>query len=218
MHGAQHPERVALRELRHATIERLSEAFAQDELGLDEFERRVDAAFDARSLADLDRLVADLGRALTPSAVPEIARSGDTGAGPLVLHDSQVRPIRVALAVLGTTERRGRWSLPRSARVVAVFGNVELDLREVVLPAGVTELFVRALFGNVELTVSPHLAVEASGTAVLGSFSSVSRVPAEPGDEPILRVIGSSVFGNVEIHTRPVGNRDLPRLSAVRGG
>ncbi len=63
------------------------------------------------------------------------------------------------------------------------------------------EALVRSL---VEIVVPPHLSVECEGRALLGSFSEVNRVPAEgAADGPVLRVIGSAVFGNVEIQTRP---------------
>ena len=62
-----------------------------------------------------------------------------------------------------------------------------IDLREVSLPAGVTTLRVRAVFGAVEITVPPSLIVECAGTGVLGSFTGVNHVREERADdEPVL--------------------------------
>jgi hypothetical protein len=45
--------------------------------------------------------------------------------------------------------------------------------------------------------------VEADGNAVLGNFDHVDRAPSEvSGDAPVLRIKGTSVFGNVEISMR----------------
>jgi predicted membrane protein len=96
--------------------------------------------------------------------------------------------------------------------VRAVFGNVELDFRNAVLPAAPVELDVSAAFGNIEITVPPHLAVESSGNAVLGNFDHVERAAPDLAPEaPVLRISGTSVFGNVEITMR-IGDDDHRRL------
>ncbi len=50
----------AFRQKREATIDQLREHYAQDHLGIDEFERRVDDSLRATSVADLEKLVSDL--------------------------------------------------------------------------------------------------------------------------------------------------------------
>src|SRR5438067_1971754 len=70
---------------------------------------------------------------------------------------------------------------------------------------------LRAVFGNIEITVPPHLAVEADGNGIFGNFDHVDRVARQPSrDMPVLRIKGSSIFGNVEITMR------LPKESARR--
>jgi hypothetical protein len=208
MQGERHPALVALREAREAAIEHLSFAFAQDQLSLEEFERRVGLAFEAREPAELLSLRSDL-RAQPASEAVEVVRLAPSTAlitaSPTELAPGAVKSDRLALAILGNVERRGSFSMQRSSRALAVLGNVEIDLREVVLPPGVTELRVRAVLGNVEIVVPPQLAVEMHGAGILGSFSGLSRVPRELGDEPVLRVIGTALLGNVEIRTLPRG-------------
>jgi hypothetical protein len=194
--GEQHPSKVALRRAREQVLEQLSEGFAKDEIGLDEFERRVDDAYRATSAHALAPLVADLA---TAEGAPVAL---ETSPRALSLVAAATRPTR-ALAILGSTERRGRFRVDDGMQALAVLGNVELDLREVELPPGVTHLYVRAICGNVEITVPPTLAVECEGTTVLGNFETVSRVPPEGSEGPLLRIIGSAFLGNVEIHTRP---------------
>ncbi len=193
MKGDRHPARLAVAEARERVLERLSDAFAQDQLGLEEFEARVDGAYQASTEPGLNALVRDLA----PLPAPPRAE-------PLTTTPSSAAP-RV-LAVLGNVERRGRFRLVDGYRATSVLGNIELDLRDVALPDGVTELRVRAVLGNIELIVPPQLAVECEGSGILASFASLSRMPAEGGEGgPVLRVVGSALLGNVEIRTLPRG-------------
>lgn len=211
MDGDQHPSRAALRAQRERVLERLSEGFVRDELGLEEFERRVDRAHAATDVDALSPLVDDiepeLARALPSlTTAPVLARTPD--AAPTTTTAALAVPTaRTAggdsLAVFANVERRGRFELRDGARATAVFGNIELDLRDVELPAGVTTLYLRAVCGNIEITVPPTLAVECLGSGILGSFASVNRVPPRDEPGPRLRIVGSAVLGNVEVHTRP---------------
>jgi hypothetical protein len=189
--------------VRDGAIERLSAAFAEGALDTDEFERRVTVVHRSGSLQEIEGLLADLPLA-TQSAVAQ-----QTALVPV----SQAPPGARTLSVFGSTTRRGGWAVPQRLSVRAVFGNVELDFREATLPAGVIELEVNAAFGNVEITVPPHLAVEAEGSVIFGNFDHVARAPSEAApDAPVLRIKGKSVFANVEIHMRlPDATQVSPR-------
>jgi hypothetical protein len=194
MKGERHPARLAVAEARERVLERLSDAFAQDQLGLEEFETRVDSAYQASTEPGLSALVRDLAPLPAPRRAEPLASTALSSSAPR------------ALAVLGNVERRGRFRLVNGYRATSVLGNIELDLRDVVLPPGVTEIRVRAVLGNIEITVPPQLAVECEGSGILASFASMNRVPAEGGDDaPVLRIVGSAVLGNVEIRTLPRG-------------
>lgn len=208
--GEAHPERVALQGAREETIERLSEAFARDIITLEAFEQRVDRAFACRAVGEFDALLADLGPVPAPHARVRVATEPLARAATLAARPSELAPRapeRVALSVLGNVERRGRFSLPRFGRALSVLGNLELDLRDVAFPLGVTELRVSTVLGNVEIIVPPHLAVETQGSGILGSFASIARRPLDARDEPVLRIVGIATLGNVEIRTLP---RALP--------
>lgn len=211
MRGERHPQALKLKAARERTLERLSEGFVKDELGLDAFESRIDAAYRAADEAELQSLIDDLdphfrvADAIVVASVVETAslvHLGHAASAPNRALATRAAPTRT-IAVLGNTERRGQYRVDDGARVLAVLGNVELDLRDVVFPPGVTRLYAKAVFGNVEITVPPTLAVECEGSGFLGNFSTVSRVPPEGDDTPVLRVIGVAVFGNVEVLTRP---------------
>ena len=201
MKGERHPARLAVSEARERVLEQLSDAFAKDELGLDEFEARVDDAYQASTEVGLQALVKDLSAA-PGAARTELVVSG-TAATALALPAGRAPRV---LAVLGNVERRGRFQVQSGYRATSVLGNIELDLRDVELPDGVTEIRVRAVLGNIEITVPPHLPVECEGTGILASFAALNRMPAEGAEGgPVLRIVGSAVLGNVEIRTLPRG-------------
>jgi hypothetical protein len=215
MEGDRHPARLAVTETREQILEQLSDAFAKDELGLDDFEARVDQAYQATTEVGLRALVKDLSPRAPAS---ELVRAT---AAPSALAVSGVRAPRV-LAVLGNVERRGHFQVPDGYRATSVLGNIELDLRDVTFPDGVTQIHVRAVLGNIEIVVPPHLPVECEGTGILASFAALSRMPAEgTATGPVLRIVGSAVLGNVEIRTLPRGlassHAPMRALPAKRG-
>jgi Cell wall-active antibiotics response 4TMS YvqF/Domain of unknown function (DUF1707) len=199
MRGDEHPKHAALRGLRAQTIEQLTNAFARDELGLEEFEARLNQAYAAAASPELAALVRDLS---PESAVMETELVASPGTG-LASIERPAQGQR-AIAILGSVERRGHWTVARTSSALAVLGSVVIDLRDVTLPAGVTTLEVSTVLGSIEILVPPNLAVESEGTGILGSFEGVQRLPRDlDPDLPVLRVRGRAVLGSIEVVTRP---------------
>ncbi len=211
MRGDEHPKHAALRSLRAQTIEHLTNAFTRDELGLDEFEERLNQAYAAGAPREFEAIVRDLS---PESAVleTELVAAPSTGLA-TVEHSARGRR---AVAILGSVERRGHWTVARSSEALAVLGSVVIDLRDVTLPPGVTTILVSAVLGSIEILVPPNIAVESDGSGILGSFEGVQRVPrdADP-DLPVLRVQGRAVLGSIEVVTRP--NDARMARGALRG-
>lgn len=195
---------------RERVAQTLCEHFASDHLSMDELDDRLARVYRAETIEQLEGLLAGLPPLPVADAQPASVPVPASGEEPIVS------------AVLSSNERRGSWVVPARLRVKAVLGNVELDLREATLTAPVTEITVRAVLGNVELTVPPGVRVEILGSAFLANFGTdgaPSPVPAAPG-QPVVRVLGRAVLGNVEAHTRPPrdSGRALPGGSAARLG
>lgn len=194
----QRTDLIALRDERERVIARLSDGFAHDELELEEFEQRLGLAHRSSSLAELSQLTGDLA---APAAAPVAAVAPVTA-----LASGSVREEQTLAAVLGGTNRIGRWTPPRRLRVLAIMGGAELDFREATLQPGVTEVVISAIMGGVSIIVPPQLAVEMDGTAIMGGFAHSERAPAQHDPErPVLRVRGVAVMGGVDIKTRLLG-------------
>ncbi|MGD0675081.1 MAG: LiaF domain-containing protein [Polyangiaceae bacterium] len=207
MQGDGHPSKLALRERREQAIARLTESFARDELGLEAFERRIEAAYCCDSVTECDALVADLRRAESSEADAMVVAKAElvrnepsTDIRPASVSSIESRPILRAL--FSNIERCDDALMPRASRIEAVFGNVEVDLRKATFAPGVTEIGVRAVFGSIEIVVPADVTVEVGGAAVFGHFEGATRTTADP-DAPAIRIVGSATFASVVVRTLP---------------
>jgi cell wall-active antibiotic response 4TMS protein YvqF len=119
------------------------------------------------------------------------------------------------VSFLSSTEREGRWELPRHFRALAVLGNVELDLRDAVIGIGVSVIEAVAVMGNIEIAVPPDVAVESDGDSLLGSFVvkyKGSVTPASATGLRTVRVIGTAYASSVEICVKGPDEGMLKRL------
>jgi hypothetical protein len=205
---------VSLREARERAIAQLSEAFAHDEIGVDEFERRLTLAHRAEDPAALEDTVRDLASGSTAEAIvtgPSRAMTPSfEGTRELGRERAQERVQDRLLAIFGGVERHGAWTLPRHLRASAIMGGLVLDLREATLLPGVSEIHVNAIMGGAQIIVPPSLAVEVSGTAIMGGFAHVERTPQQRDPEqPVLRVRGIALMGGVAVETRLPGETEM---------
>jgi hypothetical protein len=127
--------------------------------------------------------------------------------GALIVPDAEVPAHRGIRAVLSNNTRVADWVQPRRLRVLAIAGNVELDLTDTRFGAGTSEIEIVAMAGNVELTVPADVDVEVDGRPLIGSFEfhrrSGAPLPAA-ATRPVLCITGVAFLGNVEIR---VGQR-----------
>lgn len=202
-----HPERPVTAHARANTIDLLSEHFAQDNLTLDDFERRVTQAHAATEMAGLERLLKDL----PVGNVPALRTPRDEGTAmsrrvPASVSPDRVRERDTSLSIFSETKRLGRWIPARENQVVAVFGSSVLDLREALLGPGETVFKCYSVLGSVEVIAPEGMYVECAGSALLGSFEQHQNSPVSTHpDAPVVRIEGLSVLGSVEVEFREPG-------------
>lgn len=183
-------------EQRDLVVQRLSDQFAADRLSLEEFERRLDLAYQAKSPEELTAITADLS--------PLSAVATTAGARQMGLRTGDNEITREFRAALGSLERSGPMELPARLEVGARLGNVELDLSDATFQP-FTEINIRCMLGNVEITLPAGVRVENDGQGFLGSFTCHVAPGAMPsvGTAPVVRVTGRVVLGNVEVMSAP---------------
>jgi len=192
-------------------IDALCKAFARDEMGLEDFERRVETAHRADTAAELDALLADLLSASLP------ARAGGAPA-PRPHPRARSAPPRPR-EVMGGSARRGRWEPARRITALAIMGGVELDFCEAVLLPGVTEVQAFAFWGVIEILAPPGVRLESTGIGIMVGFDH-GEGAGEPVDPsaPTLRVTGVALMGGVGIKVHYPGESGRgAKTSRARG-
>ena len=157
--------RPAPRDLRASDFDRdrvislLAAAAADGRLTPDEHSDRVERAYQARTLGQLAALTTDL-------AAPD--------AQPIKLDGR-----RAVTGIFGRDSRDGRWVVPDNLPVVAIFGEVELDLREALLQSGRIIVYATLIAGTLHLVVPDGVSVEVTGSAML--TRKINRTVRQPG-------------------------------------
>lgn len=188
---------------RERVITLLAEAAADGRLTVDEHSERMERACQARTLGELAVLTTDLAG---PSAQP-------------IRLDGR----RAVTGVFSRDSRSGRWVVPDSLPVMAIFGEVELDLREALLQSGRIIIYATIVLGTIHLILPEGVTVETTGTALL--TRKVSKTvrqpgprtadPAPPGaSQPVIELRTVGVGGTIRV-TSPKRPR---RLGGLRRG
>jgi predicted membrane protein len=107
------------------------------------------------------------------------------------------------VAIFGGIERRITSQDFQGGNINAIFGSVELDLRDVNIERDEAVLEINSVFGSVELRVPEAWQITSRGQAVFGSFQDDTRNyrnenPANPLRKSLI-LTGAAVFGSVEI-------------------
>lgn len=171
------PPRV--RDLRASDTDRervvavLGEALADGRITMEEHAERTSRAYAARTLGELTGITTDLS--------PEESQ-------PILVDD---RPVSV---VFGRTRREGRWVVPVKLPLVALFGTVELDLRDAVLQRRHIVLDSLLVAGRVRLLVPDGVHVTVTGRTALTTRDLRTR-PEQDG--PTVEISGTLIFGSV---------------------
>ena len=98
-------------------------------------------------------------------------------------------------------KREGEWILPRLFRVFTFMGNVELDLTYARMNPGVSEIEIRCILANVEITIPPDIRVLCEGDGVGGNFEVVriGEAPLPAVDAPTVKITGGAYLGSVTV-------------------
>jgi hypothetical protein len=187
---------------RERVAEMLRAAAADGRLTLPEMEERLDTLYAAKTYAELEPVVDDLPGTLDvlrPTNAP-LPRAADASS-PARVGGSPTS--REAKAVFGGVARRGQWVVPRWYRVKAVFGGVDLDLRQAQLEEREVTIDAKAVFGGVNVVVPEDITVLIDGSGVFGGFGGDAEDVQPPAGGPVLRVVGKAVFGGVAVQRKP---------------
>jgi len=171
---------------REAAVEALKRAAGDGRLPLQEFSERVGTALSAETRDQLEAATAGL------EAAPPV---GST------------RTVSSIVTVLGNRRQVGRWRLPSALRARALFGDIYLDLRGVVVRDDVVDISAVTLLGNLTVDVPEGVEVELTGFDVLGDRElRLTPVPRRSGT-PLIRIRAHGLLGDVFVRTPTEGEQ-----------
>ena len=189
---------------RERVVQDLADHFAQDRLTLPEYERRVELVYRATTADALRDLTRDLAPIPPARVAPEASLSNRVDSSPPV---TSVK--RNFFALMSGVIRRGNWLVPATSRAVAFMGGISLDLREATLTAHVTDIYIFAMMGGVEIIVPPDVRLESDGFAIMGGFEDQLKEPASRDpNAPLVRVHGLAIMGGVEARVAAPGEEE----------
>jgi hypothetical protein len=196
-----------LERARDQVIETLSEHFAQDNISMDELERRIERVYAATNPVTISDALSGLPSLVPPAPVVE---PSDALRFPEELSGKR----RTLVAFMSGIVRRGAWIVPPRMRAVAFMGGVEIDLRDARLQA-VTDIYAVAFMGGVVITVPPGVRVQADGFAIMGGFEDQLEQRASLDlTARLVRVRGVAFMGGVEVKVAERTGPDGPATAA----
>lgn len=107
------------------------------------------------------------------------------------------------MAVFGGFERRVTTQDFQGGQVTAIFGGIELDLRDANIQGNEATLEINTIFGGSEIRVPDTWMVSYQGAPIFGGVEDKTRLrrsedPVDPQRKTLI-IIGSVVFGGMEI-------------------
>ena len=190
--------RQAPRDLRASDADRdrvlalLAEAVSDGRLTPDEHAERVQRACTARTLGELADLTTDL---VVASAQPVRLDGG-----------------RVISGIFGPAKRDGRWVVPETLTVTAMFGEVEVDVTQAILQARHVQLHATVIGARLLLIVPDGVSVVVNTPMLLGRRRGGTPLPAG-AETPVIEVKGMVLGGEIIVRTPP-----KPRRFRLFGG
>ena len=166
---------------RDRIVEVLRTAAGDGRLTADELDERLEAALTARTLADLEPVLAGLTRADDAPQAPDLVRI-ECGSG--------------------SASRDRSWAVPRRMEIVVGSGSVRLDFREAVIAAPELRIDATVASGSLVLITRPGIVVDADDVTV-GSGTVRVVPPPATGAAVELRVKVSGRVGSGSVSARP---------------
>lgn len=202
---------------REHAVEILNAAAAAGRLTVEELEERIQSVYASVTRRELELLVRDVsvdaganGHALTTRRPDEgaIVREGPGGS-------------RWVVAIMGGSDRGGRWRIARSCLVLSIMGGVSLDLNDAEFADRVTRLNVFSVMGGGEIRVPHGIEVHVSKIAVMGGNDVRLGDEIPPPGAPIMHIRLVSVMGGYSVRrgrkrTRAGRRRDRELRAAER--
>jgi hypothetical protein len=195
----QEYSRVPIEKVRAEVIEQLKLNFAHNNIGVDEFERRLTQATGAESKDILFASVQGL------PVIDEDVRAAEPEEAPpagVRINRGAVRDSAFYVGIMSETSRKNRWAPARSIKTLSVMGSVVLDLTDAEFPKEGVTISGMALMGSLEVYVPEGVRVNIAGIPLMGSVEDKSSGGVSHPGAPEVRIRGLALMGSIEVKNR----------------
>lgn len=175
----------------------LSTAYAEGRLTRDEHDERLDQLLKAKTFDDLVPITHDLVVVANPLP-PPVPAAVQNGAFTIDTQSAELESDKM-IAIFGGVNRTGRWRVRKTTHALAVFGGVDLDLRNAVFESPVVEIAGFWCFGGMDIKVPEGMEVRDQTAGIFGGTDVRDLGDPAPG-APVLVIKGVSLFGGVSVH------------------
>jgi Domain of unknown function (DUF1707) len=171
----------------------LNTAYAEGRLTRDEHDERLSQLMAAKTFDDLIPITRDLvvvgSRAVRPTPGPSSYNIDATAASE--------EPNRL-VAIFSGVSRSGKWRVRRKNQALAVFGGIDLDLRDAIFEGPTIEMSGICCFGSLDIKVPPGVEVRNEMIGIFGDTAIKYLGDPIPG-APTLVIKGLTLFGGVTV-------------------
>jgi hypothetical protein len=149
--------------LREEIIDQLIMNYGHGEISLEAFERRLDEAYGTQDHEVINAVTADLSLQVDRDYTEKKKQE-------LGFHYSSEEPDDVdwMVSIMGGSDRRGTWRVPRELRIVTVMGGAELDFSEARFAQRDLRIRVFCMMGGVDIKVPEQVGVFSKAVAIMG--------------------------------------------------
>jgi hypothetical protein len=169
----------------------LSTAYAEGRLSRDEHDERLDQLMVAKTFDDLIPITRDL---VVVGPVPEPTPSKEFTIETTSASDESDKMI----AIFGGVTRNGNWRIRKHTHAVAIFGGMDLDLRDAIFESSTVEISGFWCFGGLDIKVPAGIQVRDQTAGIFGGTDVRDLGDPIPG-APTLTIKGMTLFGGVSV-------------------
>lgn len=172
---------------RDAAADLLHAAVADGRLEVTEQLDRMDDVYRARTLDELQALVADIGR------LPARVESSNLPARAI-----NPQAADQAISVFSSTRREGSWVMPTNLNTFSLCGSGKFDLTQAQFSSADTEINVGVIMGDVKIKLPDGVAVIDQTTNIMSSVDFKGLTPPIPG-APTITLKGFLIMGEIKV-------------------
>ncbi len=172
----------------------LSTAYAEGRLSREEHDERIDQLMAAKTFDDLLPITRDLVIVGPPAPVATSQSSSRFAIDTTEQNPESDKMI----AIFGGVTRKGRWRVRKNTHALALFGGMDLDLRNAIFEAPVVEISGFWCFGGLDIKVPEGIEIQDQTAGIFGGTDVRDVGDPAPG-APTLVIKGVSLFGGVSI-------------------